>query len=335
MSDRIDLSIVIACNRPRALSACLAGLADQESNARFEVIAVGNVNGVSAEEHDFNLVLIPCAESHTNFRRNLGIIRTCAPRIGFLDDDAVPESSWVKAAVTLDPDSNRVLTGPETPLSSGPTSALVFGVCQNILAEGTRAHVNNCPETVSWSEVPFCNCVVPKWLFDVGGRLATDVPWDLDDFEFFFRLRCHAVFKNVPELAIRHDRYPDAVGRFLAYKWKQRVRTGEKIVSYPHLYARIPAVVLCALLPWVSVSVLILLPVPATTVVTAGLLIYGGLVVSQAGIAFRCGGLRQILIYLSLMVMLHAVTVIGVQLGLVRSLLGRVILRRSAIARIK
>ena len=86
--------------------------------------------------------------------------------------------------------------------------------------------------------------------------LATDIPWDMDDFHFCYHARSDVTFYNNPEMAICHDRYPDSFSRFFAYRWKSRVRTGEKLISHPYLYGRIFPVIACALSPWVLLAAL-------------------------------------------------------------------------------
>ena len=118
------------------------------------------------------------------------------------------------------------------------------------------------------------------------GLLATDIPWDMDDFEFCHRARSIVTFENVPELEIAHDRYPDSVKAFLAYKWRLRVRTGEKLISHPSLYGRIPSVLLCALLPWLLLSSFWIVPIPAPEWGAALLLVYVAILTTQLGTAY-------------------------------------------------
>ena len=322
------LSVVIPCSRPTVVARGLEGFARQNGNTEFEVIVVGDVEGISKSYDRFRLKLIPCKERHSNVRRNIGISQAGAPLIGFIDDDAVPEQYWVMTAVSLDPTAKMILTGPEKPATSAPTSDLVYAVSQNRYAEGTRSHVNGVREEVSWADVPFCNCIVPRHVFNTVGMPAIDIPWDMDDFEFCMRARRVVRFENVPELAISHDRYPDSVIGFLHYKWRLRIRTGEKLLSHPQLYGRIPAVLGCAILPG-AIAVLVLLSSPYVALI--GLGGYVTMLVAQSRSAIHWGGMKGVIPYLAVMAALHAVTLVGVQVGMMRGVLRRMKIVKSVV----
>ena len=119
-------------------------------------------------------------------------------------------------------------------------------------------------------------------------------------------------------MAICYDRYPDSFFRFFVYRWKARVRTGEKLISHPYLYGRIMPVLACALLPWVLLSTLLLLPLRIPTVVVIIFGIYVLFLLSQVRSAFRVGGVRTVLPYLGLLAALQAISVVGVQVGILR-----------------
>lgn len=321
------LSVVIPCSRPTVIAKCLRAFGQQMGQHPFEVIVVGDVEGITPTYPGFDLKLIDCQESHTNVRRNLGVDHASAELIAFMDDDAAPEEDWVTTALTLNPEDRKIITGPETPVASGQAADLVFAVSQNWIAEGMPGHVNTQKTAISWNQVPFCNCVVPKKVFDIVGMPAVDIPWDVDDFEFCFRARNAVCFENNPALAIRHDRYPDSIKRFLNYKWHLRMRTGEKLLSHPYLYARIPAVAGLALLPWVMAAVVVYLSFFSLAwVATASAAGVGGYMVllgSQTLAAIRWRGARSVVPYLGLIVALHIVTAVGIQVGLLRGALRR------------
>lgn len=247
-----DLAVVIACSRPERVTACLEALQAQAAEVAMEVYVVGSVAGIPPRFEGLDLHLEECAETHTNLRRNLGIRRSSAPRVAFLDDDAIPRPGWAAAAAALDPRGDRVITGPELPVVRGSHSKLVFSACQSVFTEGTGGHFNTRPRRTIWRKVPFCNTVVPRALFAKIGMPSTDVAWDMDDLEFFTRARERVVFENVPALAIWHDRYPASLCEFVAHKWRRRVRLGEKVIERPDLYSGLPALIACALAPWLA-----------------------------------------------------------------------------------
>ncbi len=315
-----ELSIIIPCARPEALLRCLEAIEKQPKRKAVEVIAVGDVEHVRSGGYAFSLKLLPCAERHANARRNLGLAQASAPRIAFLDDDAMPIEGWLDAALRVDPTGEEIITGPELPVRSSPRSQIVYEVARNRIAEGSKAHVNRKDELVSWTEAPFCNFVTPAAVFDRVGILATDVPWDMDDFEFCSRARNHYRFRNDASLLIRHDRYPDSYLEWLKYKWGQRVRIGNKLVSHPKVYARIPAIVLCALFPLLALGLALLAPRGFGVLALVAVVLYVVLLALQAPRALRSVPLAGLPAYYLLFIALHAITLVGVQWGIARAL---------------
>jgi hypothetical protein len=289
-----------------------------------EVIVVGDIKGIKNVYEGLQLILIPCEDLHVNIRRNLGIQHSNAPRLAFLDDDSIPRPGWVQEALKLCPTEKRFLTGPEYPIERGKISSLIYAVCKNRFCEGDKAHFINKRACVSWLEVPFCNLIAPRLIIDQIGLPATDIPWDVDDIEFCFRARPHVVFENIPELAIYHDRYPDSIRSFLSYKWRRRVRTGEKLISYPHLYFRKTPVVIGACLPWVILTIAIAFSmtfsIASKTLIMTLLILYMTLLLSQVGPAYRFGGWYSVFPYLGLLSSIHLVSFTGVQWGILKSL---------------
>ena len=323
-----SLSIIIACTRPQTVMQCLEGLSKQEGQIIFEVIIVGNCPVIIDTYQAFTLRLIDCQELHANVRRNKGIENSKAPLIAFLDDDAIPDPRWVAQAVQVDPKGKLIITGPERPLGDNWKSRLAFAVSQNKLTEGLPGHVNQKSTFVSWTEVPFCNCVVPKAIFDQIGYPATDIPWDMDDFEFCNRARKVAQFVNIPKLSIYHDRYPDSISKFIRYKSRLRIRTGEKLISHPTLYWRIPTVVLAALCPYLLIITLVIIHLTTNTPIhvtlTASVGLYLILILSQITVAVSKVGLRLCLFYVAMIAVIHFVTVTSVQVGMIRKLFSNI-----------
>jgi hypothetical protein len=314
------LSIVIAATRPEALVACLQGLEAQSGTQPFEVLAVGDVDGVDFQPSRFALALVPCASRHANVRRNIGIARSHGALVGLLDDDTIPDPHWVETALELDPDGDTILTGPERPVAQGPHARLVYAVSRSKLGAGTKSHVNQCCEPLCWYQVPFCNCVIPRRIFTLAGPLAEDIPWDMDDFEFCMRAREVARFANEPRLSLRHDRYPDSVLDYLRYRFRLRRRTGEKLVSHPWLYGRILPVLAVAAFPWAAFLLTVLLSGQALFFWSFMATFYSAGLLGHIPAAYGHGGWKTVLPYLGLMAAHHAVTLTGVCLGTITGL---------------
>ncbi len=222
-----------------------------------ELIVVGDVAGLDPTGWGMPSSVVACPETHPNRRRTLGLEVAAAPVIAFIDDDALPEPGWLAAASRLPVAAREIWTGPESPVRTSRGARLAYAVSSSVLAEGTRAHVDRRDRVIRWSDVPFCNLVTTSTLLDEIGPPSSDVPWDMDDFELCRRAHRRGVtFRNVAELAIRHDRYPDRLGDWLADKAADRRRTGEKLVTHPHLYSRVPGVVAAAVVPWLVAATL-------------------------------------------------------------------------------
>ncbi|WP_421900800.1 glycosyltransferase family 2 protein [Maridesulfovibrio sp.] len=314
------LSIIIACSRPAALTRCLEAFATLDSVVDFEVICAGDVSGVDFQTDRFEFKLIPCVETHANVRRNLALDESRGEIIAFMDDDAYPREGWLEAAASIDPDGGIVCTGPEVPHCDSDVAWTIYAVNSNVAVAGTKSHVNTEPESVAWYQVPFCNCVLPRKLIESAGKPAEGIPWDMDDFEFCMRLREYARFKNNPALSIVHDRYPDSVLHHLKYRFKLRVRTGEKIISHPEIYGSIlPVLVACAS-PWTLVF-MIFLDQGLGQVLLFGLLalvLFG--IAAQVPEGVKKVGESGIFRYLSIMIAQQVLTVVGVGIGTVSGL---------------
>lgn len=307
------MSVVIACSRPGRIEPALAALAAQPAPWRAEVIVAGDVPP-SAGRWPFDVILIRCDDAHPNARRNEGVARARAPRLAFLDDDAEPDAGWLDAACAVEPKAAVLVTGPELPLRASRGAQLAYEVLASPLGEVGGGHHHARSGGVRWYQIPFCNLVTTRSLWERLGPLPTDLPWDCDDFELAVRARPLARFEADPRLRVRHDRYPDSARELVVAVWHKRVRTGAKLVELPAIYWRVPPVALCALSP---LSLLVPVAPAAGAMVYAGLLVHGGL---RARRALGPGAGRG---FVLLTLGVHAATVLGVQWGLARALAAR------------
>ncbi|MFC7702717.1 glycosyltransferase family 2 protein [Plastorhodobacter daqingensis] len=87
--------IVVSRGRPAHLRLCLLGLMQQDHPA-FEVIVVADGAGL-AQVQDLGLAAKTCHYEIPNISaaRNLGILRAAGEVVAFIDDDAVPEPTWL------------------------------------------------------------------------------------------------------------------------------------------------------------------------------------------------------------------------------------------------
>jgi GT2 family glycosyltransferase len=91
--------VVVSMGRPRALMRCLTALS-QSLSCGFETIVVADAEGLAAARAlpvAPRLRLLPQPVPNIAAARNAGIAAAAGEVIAFIDDDAVPEPTWVEA----------------------------------------------------------------------------------------------------------------------------------------------------------------------------------------------------------------------------------------------
>ncbi|MDP3959397.1 MAG: glycosyltransferase family 2 protein [Pseudorhodobacter sp.] len=95
MTDRPVSVIVVSRGRPEALMRCLTGLTQQD-HANFEVIVVADPASCAVVRAGaLVLKLATFDQANIALARNLGLGLASAPVVAFIDDDAVPEPTWL------------------------------------------------------------------------------------------------------------------------------------------------------------------------------------------------------------------------------------------------
>lgn len=94
----LSVSVVIVSHgRPDALSLCLTGVG-QLDYPNFEIVVVADSTGVSAVKahpHSAQIKLVPFETPNISAARNAGIAASGGEIVAFIDDDAVPEPTWL------------------------------------------------------------------------------------------------------------------------------------------------------------------------------------------------------------------------------------------------
>lgn len=94
--------VIVSRDRPAALARCLSGVA-QLTYPTYEVIVVADVDGIdAAKATDFadHLKLVPFDEANISKARNVGIAAATGEIVAFIDDDAVPEPTWLNHLIS-------------------------------------------------------------------------------------------------------------------------------------------------------------------------------------------------------------------------------------------
>lgn len=317
----MKLSVIIPCTRPVKVIRALKAFRNQAGNIPFEVLVCGeNV------EFDpcgaFKFINIECDTSHVNRARNKGIAHSQGSIIAFLDDDSIPDEGWLNQALSIDPDSSCVFTGPEKAYSEQEGSEAIERIYQTVsrsFVEGAWGHFRDKPERVAYSDIPFCNLVIPRILLDRVSPLSTHIPWDMDDFHFCHSLLGKAEFWNDPLLKIIHDRYPSNALTFLKNRFFLRKRTGEKLISHTKYYGSFLSLWIALAIPWIAILTLILFPFPALIAFVIFVLLW----LIRTLIIHRKNSFRERIARFLLETALTSVTIIGYQCGLFCGLYNR------------
>jgi GT2 family glycosyltransferase len=308
------VSVIVACTRPHLVPGIADALAAQDPDGACELLVGGDVEPL--RNHGFpvptSLVEADPRDLHGIRRSLVGVADGHV--LAFLDDDACPSPGWLAAAVSCGA-GGEICTGPETPTRSSPGAVLAHRVASSWIAEGYRGHVETADRPLRWHEVPFCNLVLPRGLLEEVGLPESGLDWDVDDFDLCRRAASRGIgFRNLAALRIAHDRYPDRLGDWFGRKWRERRRTGEKLVAHPRIYLRLPGVVAAAVAPaLLGAGLFATRRRPRVRLVAlAGYL----LAVLVASLRQGCRG-RDVLRFAGAVIGLHLTTVAAVQVGIV------------------
>lgn len=90
--------IVVSQGRPEALGRCLAGVMQQD-HPEMEIVAVTDAVGRAAVARTGMgqwIKLVPFDAANISLARNAGLAAAAGRVVAFIDDDAVPEPSWLR-----------------------------------------------------------------------------------------------------------------------------------------------------------------------------------------------------------------------------------------------
>jgi O-antigen biosynthesis protein len=91
--------VIVSRHRPAALLRCISGLGQQD-HTDFELIVVADPEAAEAVLALQNAIkLISFDQANISAARNLGLAQAAGHIVAFIDDDAVPEPSWLSRLV--------------------------------------------------------------------------------------------------------------------------------------------------------------------------------------------------------------------------------------------
>ncbi|OYU20360.1 MAG: glycosyl transferase [Rhodobacteraceae bacterium PARR1] len=85
--------VIVSRHRPALLRRCLLGLTQQDLPG-FEVVVVADPAGIAMAE-GFAVKRLAFDEPNISAARNLGLVQAAGDVVAFIDDDAVPEPTWL------------------------------------------------------------------------------------------------------------------------------------------------------------------------------------------------------------------------------------------------
>ena len=85
--------VIVSRHRPALLRRCLLGLTQQDLPG-FEVVVVADPAGIASTQ-GFSVKTVGFDEPNISAARNLGIAQAGGEVVAFIDDDAVPEPTWL------------------------------------------------------------------------------------------------------------------------------------------------------------------------------------------------------------------------------------------------
>jgi succinoglycan biosynthesis protein ExoA len=236
------VSVVIASDRvDDSLPACLASLERQESAPSFEVLVASATEPAGRGELSYPCDWTPVEERNPAIRRNLAARRARGQLLAFLDDDAQAEPGWLAAGARA-LESADVAGGPDLGPIDAPYSERISDLLLATprIGSGVPAHERRPPagSVASPHDVALCNLFVRRAAFETLGGLDESLGYVGEDTDFVSRaLRRGMTVRLDPDVRVRHRRRPFPA-RYLAQRWRYRVKTGRLLVERPGLYSR-------------------------------------------------------------------------------------------------
>jgi|GEM_PF-6586256 len=315
----MKVSVIIASSRAHEVKDAVAALTRQTApKDSFEVIIVLDKQSVlSLPPSALGLLIVSADDPHPSVKRNLGARQAHGQILAFIDDDVVPPVSWVEEIIkSVNPDTLEVWGGPNRDERQSWQYRIAQKVQENPLLEGLRSHrfVNTKVE-VGIHDVPLCNLIVSRKLFDRLGGFSSKISYFLDDVDFNYRAKeIGAKLYLSSRLSVHHALRP-LILPYLAYKFRTRYMIGRLYQDAPHFYAdstQLKIVHLSWILVPLSIGIACFVPLMQRILMGSGIVYVLGVYVSSCSMSRNLADILAAPIFLFLA---HLCSYIGYTMG--------------------
>lgn len=227
MPDLVSI-VVPTYNRPLALARLLDALADQVAGSDVEVLVVDDgstVPGVAEVVVNRGHRYLKVPNGGPGVARNLGWRTSAGAVVVFVDDDVVPEPTWLEALVRVFEDPEVVGAGGRIlPLADNAMSAFVQ-------AERLADHAVDADGTVRY--LVTASAAYRRPVLEAVGGFSTAFPAGVygEDVDLSYRARAHGRLVVVREAVVRHE-HRTSIGALLrTYRLSGR---GRRVLATRH-----------------------------------------------------------------------------------------------------
>ena len=242
MADNPLVSVLIASDRVEtSLPACRGSLERQQDAPSFEVVIASAAVPPAPGRFSFACEWVEVPARNPAARRNAAAVRARGTVFAFLDDDAEAEPAWLAAGARA-LEGAEIAGGPDLGPDGAPYGERLADLllATRWIGSGVPAHERRpAPGPVaSPHDVALCNLFVTRRTFEALGGFDESLGYVGEDTDFVRRaLDRGLVVRLDPAVRVRHRRrsFP---GRYLAQRWRYRVKTGRLLVERPGLHSR-------------------------------------------------------------------------------------------------
>lgn len=208
--------VIVSRDRPEMLDRCLTAVG-QLDHPDFEVVVVtdpATAPGLRARGLPLKLAL--CEPANVALARNIGIGLAAAPVVAFLDDDAVPEPTWLSrlSAAFADPEVDaaggfvRGRNGISLQWTAGTVDRLTRPGPLPVPRGMVSKHRGRPGHGI---EIKGCNCAYRREVLVRLGGFDPALAYYLDETELNLRLGLHGLTTAVVPMAqVLHSKMPNA-----------------------------------------------------------------------------------------------------------------------------